>query len=125
MKKLATTKQKLLNLLKKEREMTIEEIMVNFNISEIAVRKHLRELEHDYYIEKNSVKQKIGRPYHVFKLTKQGHQIFPNQHEKLPLELLQDLEAIQGREAVSQLLEHRMMREKGNKKRMRKEKKKV
>lgn len=114
MKKLATTKQKLLNLLKKEREMTIEEIMVNFNISEIAVRKHLRELEHDYYIEKNSVKQKIGRPYHVFKLTKQGHQIFPNQHEKLPLELLKDLEAIQGREAVSQLLEHRMMREKGN-----------
>src|SRR5690625_5584476 len=88
--------------------------MDNYSISEIAVRKHLRELEHDYYIEKNSVKQKIGLPYHVFKLTKQGHQIFPNQHEKLPLELLQDLEAIQGREAVSQLLEHRMMREKGN-----------
>lgn len=112
MKKLAKTKQRLLNLLKKDREMTIEEIMVHFTISEIAVRKHLRELENDNYIEKTSVKQKIGRPYHLFKLTKNGHQLFPNQHEQLPLELLKDLEVIKGREAVSQLLEQRMKREK-------------
>jgi len=111
--KLAKTKQKLLNLLKKERELTIDEIMVNFSISEIAVRKHLRELERDQYIEKDSVKQKIGRPYYIFKLTKQGHQMFPNQQEQLPLELLKDLEAIQGKEAVSQLLKQRMKRERG------------
>src|SRR5699024_12619087 len=98
----------LLNLLKREREMTIDEIMVNFYISEIVVRKNLHKLERDKYIEKESVKQKIGRPYYVFKLTKQGHQMFPNQQEQLPRELLKDLEAIQGKEAVSQLLKQRM-----------------
>lgn len=111
-KKLAKTKQKLLTLLKKERDMTIEDIMVHFTISEIAVRKHLRELEYDNYIKKESIKQKIGRPYHIFKLTKYGHHLFPNQYKQLPLELLKDLEEIQGREAVSQLLEQRMKREK-------------
>ena len=55
-KKLAKTKQKLLTLLKKERDMTIEDIMVHFTISEIAVRKHLRELEYDNYIKKESIK---------------------------------------------------------------------
>lgn len=111
MKKLAKTKQKLLQVLKKEGQMTIDDMMAHFTISEIAVRKHLRELERDSYIKKKSVKQSLGRPYYVYQLTRNGHILFPNQFEQLPLDLLKDLETLQGREAVSDLLQQRMKRE--------------
>jgi len=114
LKKLAKTKQKLLEVIKKSGRITIDEIMVHFTISEIAVRKHLHELEKDGLIKKESVKQKIGRPYHVYELTGEGHTLFPNQYKQLPLDLLKDLEVLQGREAVSDLLRQRMKREKSD-----------
>src|SRR5699024_11991911 len=107
LKKLAKTKQKLLEVIKKSGRITYDEIMVHFTISEIAVRKHLHELEKDGLIKKESVKQKIGRPYHVYELTGEGHTLFPNQYKQLPLDLLKDLEVLQGREAVSDLLRQR------------------
>lgn len=111
MKKRTPTKQKLLNILKKDKELIIGGIMAYFTISEIAVRKHLNELEQQGFIKKNVIKQKIGRPYYTFELTKKGHDTFPNQYEKLPIELLQDLEDLQGPQAVKKLLAKRMDRE--------------
>lgn len=105
------TKQKLLNVLKREHESSIKDIMVHFDISEIAVRKHLRELISQGFIEEQSVKQEIGRPFHLYTLTSKGHATFPNQHEQLPLELLQDLEDLKGRKAVNDLLLRRKKRE--------------
>lgn len=112
MKKHASAKEKLLNVLKKDHESTIKDIMVYFTISEIAVRRHLRELEQQGFVKKEEVKQDIGRPYHVYLLTEKGHQTFPNQYEQLPLELLKDLEDIQGKQAVTDVLAKRMEREK-------------
>lgn len=112
MKKHASAKEKLLNVLKKDHESTIKDIMVYFTISEIAVRRHLRELEQQGFVKKEVVKQDIGRPYHVYLLTEKGHQTFPNQYEQLPLELLKDLEDIQGKQAVTDVLAKRMEREK-------------
>src|SRR5699024_10425342 len=81
---------------------------------EISVRKDDHELEKDGLIKKESVKQEIGRPYHVYELTGEGHTLFPNQYKQLPLDLLKDLEVLQGREAVSDLLHQRMKREKSD-----------
>jgi len=105
------TKQKILNVLKKDHRCTMKEIMVYFTISEIAVRKQIHELEQRGFIRKISNKQDIGRPYYMYELTTKGHKTFPNQYEKLPLELLQDLEALQGTEMVDRLLKKRMERE--------------
>lgn len=106
-----STKQKLLNILKREHECTIKEIMVHFEISEIAVRRHLRDLISQDFIRDRTVKQDIGRPYHVYALTDKGHLTFPNQYEELPIQLLHDLEEIQGRKAVRDLLLKRKERE--------------
>ncbi|MFA1821383.1 helix-turn-helix transcriptional regulator [Virgibacillus oceani] len=111
MKKMTSTKQKLLNILKKDGVSTIGEIMEGFTISEIAVRKHIHELEQQGFIKKNTVKQKLGRPHHTYELTGKGHGTFPNQYEQLPVELLHDLEELQGKEAVEALLSKRMERE--------------
>lgn len=111
MKKITSTKQKLLNILKKEGVSTIGEIMEGFTISEIAVRKHIHELEQQGFIKKNTVKQKLGRPYYTYELTGKGHSTFPNQYKQLPLEFLRDLEDLQGKEAVNALFTKRLERE--------------
>lgn len=111
MKKQSNTKQELLFLLKKNESLTVNEIMSHFSISEPAVRKHIHELEKQQFIQKKAYKQKIGRPFYKYQLTKQGHKTFPNQNEKLPLELLKDLEELHGKQAVNELLTKRMERE--------------
>ncbi|MUK90010.1 DeoR family transcriptional regulator [Ornithinibacillus sp. L9] len=110
--KRAPTRQKLLNILKKDHKLTIDGIMEYFTISEIAVRRHIHELESQGLIKRNTIKQKIGRPYYTYELTEEGHRTFPNQFDKLPVELLKDLEELQGLDAVKQLLNKRAEREK-------------
>ncbi|RKQ29600.1 helix-turn-helix transcriptional regulator [Oceanobacillus halophilus] len=112
MNKQTPPKRKLLNILKKNHAMTIGNIMEHFTISEVAVRKHLHELEKQGLLKKISHKQNIGRPYLTYELTEKGHSTFPNQYQSLPVELLKDLEELQGEQAVYDLLEKRMQREK-------------
>ncbi|MFD2208140.1 helix-turn-helix transcriptional regulator [Virgibacillus halophilus] len=108
-----STKQKLMDVLKKEEKaLTLEAIMTHFTISDAAVRKHLHELENQSIVRRNAVKQKLGRPFFTYELTKRGHGMYPNQYEHLPVELLQDLEELQGSQAVDALLKKRMEREK-------------
>lgn len=106
------SKQKILEILKKRHRCTIKDMMNYFTISEIAVRRHLGELEQQGFIKKRSIKQEVGRPYFVYELTKKGHLTFPNQYESLPLEILKDLESTQGKEAVVEVFSKRMEREK-------------
>lgn len=111
MKNCKTTKDQLLMLFKKSDGITIEEIMKAFTISEPAIRKHLYELEKQGLVLKKQHKQKIGRPFFTYELTKKGHGLFPNQYESLPVELLEDLEDLQGPQAVRALLNKRLERE--------------
>ncbi|MHA6251940.1 helix-turn-helix transcriptional regulator [Oceanobacillus sp. CAU 1775] len=106
-----TTKDQLLMLIKKHSGITFEEIKEFFSISEPAIRKHLTEMEKQAIIEKHAQKQKIGRPYYTYELTKKGHGLFPNQYESLPVELLDDLAELQGPDAVHALLDQRRLRE--------------
>src|SRR5690625_3947955 len=108
-----STKEKVLLCLKKTKkhESTIKEIMEHFSISETAVRKHLQELISNGFVEERVVKQEIGRPYHLYSLTGKGHATFPSQQEQLPLDLLQDLEEVGGKQEVNELFLKRRERE--------------
>ena len=64
--------------------------------------------------KKRTHKQKIGRPYHTYQLTKEGHQLYPNHYETFPVELLDDLKEIAGEEMVQALLKKRIDRRKNN-----------
>lgn len=106
-----TTKEKVLYILKKDIEISIKDLMDYFSISEVAVRRHLNDLIRQGFVKERIEKQEIGRPYHLYSLTKKGHDTFPNQYEQLPVELLKDLEMLQGKEAVTELLLQRKERE--------------
>lgn len=107
-----TTKDKILYILKKDGEIAMKELADHFSISDIAIRKHVQALIWDGFIKKRKVRQDIGRPYHVYSLTKKGHGTFPNQYEELPVRILQDLEALEGEQVVNKLIEFRKDREK-------------
>jgi predicted ArsR family transcriptional regulator len=111
MKSQKTTKDQLLVLIKKRAGITFEAIKESFTISEPAIRKHLSEMEKQGLIMKKKQKQKIGRPFFTYDLTGKGHGLFPNQYESLPVEILEDLEDLQGSQAVEALLNKRMDRE--------------
>lgn len=106
-----TTKEKILYILKKDGEISMKELADHFSISDIAIRKHVQALIWDGFIKKRKVRQDIGRPYHVYSLTKKGHGTFPNQYEELPVKMLKDLEAIEGEKVVNKLIEFRRDRE--------------
>lgn len=106
-----TTKEKILYTLKKDDEMSIKDVLAYFTISEVAIRRHLNDLIRQKLVKERVVKQEIGRPYHLYSLTSKGHETFPNQYTDLPVELLRDLESLQGKEVVDELLQKRVNRE--------------
>src|SRR5699024_12461801 len=107
MNKKITTKDKLLIIIKKEGEITIKSLMEHFTISEKAIRRHLRELITQKFIEERSVKQEVGRTCIKYKLTSTGHNTYPNQDNSLPLEILQAVENMKGSEAIKNMLDER------------------
>lgn len=106
-----TAKEKILDILKKDHEVSIKELMDYFTISEVAVRRHLNDLIRQQFVEERVVKQDIGRPFHLYSLTRKGHETFPNQYDHLPVELLKDLEALHGKKVVKEVLLKRKERE--------------
>lgn len=102
-----TTKEKLLNLLKKETEMTVNQMAKALEITEMAVRKHLNILERDSFIHITEMKQPVGRPVQVFSLTPQADVLFPKNYDNLTVDFLNDLQKIQGDEIIDRLFESR------------------
>lgn len=105
-----TTKEKLLNLLKKETKMTVSQMAEALKITEMAVRKHLNVLERDSFIRIAEMKQPVGRPVQVFSLTSQADVHFPKSYDNLTVDFLNDLQEIQGDEIIDRLFEKRSKR---------------
>ncbi|QNK89147.1 transcriptional regulator [Sporosarcina sp. resist] len=105
-----TTKDKLLDLLKKETEMTVNQMAQALEITEMAVRKHLNILERDSFIHIAEIKQPLGRPVQVFSLTQQADVLFPKNYDNLTVDFLNDLMEIQGDEIIDRLFEKRSKR---------------
>ncbi|KAA0955940.1 transcriptional regulator [Sporosarcina sp. ANT_H38] len=105
-----TTKEKLLNLLKKETKMTVNQMAQALTITEMAVRKHLNILDRDSFIHISEVKQPLGRPIQVFSLTPQADVLFPKSYDNLTVDFLNDLQEIQGDEIIDRLFEKRSKR---------------
>jgi predicted ArsR family transcriptional regulator len=109
-----STKDKILELLKKETNLTVSELSKFLGITEMAVRKHLTVLERDSLLTITEVRQPMGRPLQVYSLSSQADGKFPNSYETLTLEFLQDLEDLHGEELIHLLLEKRSERQKNN-----------
>ncbi|KHD86259.1 DeoR family transcriptional regulator [Bacillus ginsengihumi] len=105
-----TTKDKILDLLKREVALTVSDLTQCLNITDMAVRKHLTTMEQDGIIKSKEVKQPVGRPLQIYSLSEKGEMLFPKNYEGLSIEFLRDIQEMYGEQTIVQLFKKREQR---------------
>ncbi|HEY9607597.1 MAG TPA: iron-sulfur cluster biosynthesis transcriptional regulator SufR [Allocoleopsis sp.] len=99
-----STKQDILQLLLKQERATAQELAEALEISPQAIRRHLKDLETEGLIEYKSVQVGMGRPQHVYHLSRKGRDRFPNHYGEFAVSLLDTLTQTLGYEEASSIL---------------------
>lgn len=95
----------ILKVLRREGKATVEELAREISLAPITVRHHLSILEKENLVKKNSVHQKIGRPYYVYILTREGDETFPKRYLTLTDRILNEIYEQKGPEMLRNLFE--------------------
>lgn len=103
----ATTRDEILELLKRRPGATVEELSRPLRISAMGVRQHLAILERDGLIYSTKRRGGLGRPANLYFLTERGQESFPRAYDRLALQLLAAAERIGGPELVDRLFDAR------------------
>lgn len=101
-----TTREATLSLLLRHDKCSAANLADYLGISVQAMRRHLRSLENDGFVEASSNSVGPGRPSNIWQLTTEGHQCFnhANGSEKFALDLLASMEAKLSQERISEIL---------------------
>ena len=91
--------------LKQHGEATARDLADALGYSLNAVRHHLKELEAEGVVVYQRARHGVGAPAHAYRLSPQGHALFPDRYERTVADLLDHLVASQGREAAVALLQ--------------------
>lgn len=105
--KFNSTKDKILELLKKTGFMSVNDLTEQLKITHMAIRKHLSQLEKDDLIQSSELKQPMGRPLQLYSLTDKGERLFPKNYEGITLEFLHDIEKMNGKRVIEDLFKKR------------------
>lgn len=100
----ASTKQDILQHLLKKGQATAHELALSFEISPQATRRHLKDLENEGLIEYRSVQNGMGRPQHIYYLSRRGRSQFPNNYDEFALSFLDTLAETVGEKQVKEVL---------------------
>ncbi|MCI1590078.1 helix-turn-helix transcriptional regulator [Heyndrickxia oleronia] len=110
MKKTASTKDEILHLLKRYKKMSVVDLETHLEITGMAVRRHLNNLENERMIQSETIRKNMGRPVQLYSLTKIGEGHFPKSYSNMTVEFLEDIEAINGPEMIDVLFQNRETR---------------
>ncbi|HEY9828849.1 MAG TPA: iron-sulfur cluster biosynthesis transcriptional regulator SufR [Stenomitos sp.] len=100
----ASTKQDILQQLLKRGQSTALELSDCLEISPQAIRRHLKDLETEGLIEFQSTQSGLGRPQHVYTLSREGRDRFPNRHDNFAIDLLDTLAETVGPDGMQSIL---------------------
>jgi len=89
----SSTRHRILYWMKRKGSVTVYELSELLNITEMAVRRHLTNLERDGYVGVKIARQPVGRPLHQYYLTPLAEKWFPNRYEEFALDLLAEAKA--------------------------------
>jgi DeoR family suf operon transcriptional repressor len=99
-----STKQDILQYLLKHAQATVQDLAEALNISLQATRRHLKDLEGERLIERQSIQPSMGRPQHVYQLSRQGRDRFPHRYSEFAISFLDTLVETVGETRVSEVL---------------------
>ncbi|WP_238327740.1 helix-turn-helix transcriptional regulator [Paenibacillus gorillae] len=105
-----STKDKILDLLKKRPEVSVNQLANQLNLTQIAVRKQVNLLLKDGFIQYREEKQEMGRPVQLFSVSKKGERLFPRNYEGITVDFLNDIQELHGKEAIHYLFKKRELR---------------
>jgi len=88
-----STREIILKAIKQSNEATVDSLAVAADVSPVTVRHHLNSLQADGLLETRSVRRKVGRPYYVYSLSEQGHELFPQRYVQLSSRLLDEIKS--------------------------------
>lgn len=88
-----STKDDILRYLLRKGKSSVQDLSDDLGISPQAIRRHLKDLEAETLIVHQSVSSGMGRPQHVYQLSKTGRSYFPEAYDRFALELLDTLTA--------------------------------
>jgi predicted ArsR family transcriptional regulator len=105
-----STRKVLLTLLKTKGPLSVNEMAKHLGITDMAIRRHLNTLERDNLIEAKLTRQAMGRPMQLYSLTLLADDLFPKNYHHLTLDLLGELESLEGEGRIGQHFEGRKTR---------------
>ncbi|MEY2978745.1 MAG: iron-sulfur cluster biosynthesis transcriptional regulator SufR [Prochlorotrichaceae cyanobacterium] len=88
-----STKDDILRYLLRKGQSSVQDLSDDLGISPQAIRRHLKDLEAETLIVHQSVSSGMGRPQHVYQLSKTGRSYFPEAYDRFALDLLDTLAA--------------------------------
>ncbi len=94
----------LLKAIQMRGRASVKELATDLGITPSAVRQHLNQLKSKKAIRAEQVREGVGRPYYVYSVTPQAHNLFQNDYGELAQLLLEEVVATQGSEALQRLL---------------------
>lgn len=99
-------REDILRFLLKRGTANASAIATHLQVTPQAIRRHLKTLEANELIEHQSAQEGIGRPNHLYQLSRKGREHFPDQYDQFALSLLNTVADTMGPEHVSKLLKH-------------------
>jgi predicted ArsR family transcriptional regulator len=88
-----STRDTILHTIKSSQQANVETLAEAAQVSPVTVRHHLNSLQADGLIQSTSIRRKVGRPYYVYSLSEEGHELFPKRYVRLAIRLLDELKS--------------------------------
>ncbi len=67
------TRLKILNILRSQGSVTVEDLAKDIGLASSTIRRHLDILQRDQLVAFDQVRRKLGRPEFAYRLTEHGH----------------------------------------------------
>jgi predicted ArsR family transcriptional regulator len=96
-----------MHLLKRSDGLTAPEIARELGVTAVAVRKQLAALEAEGLLVQQARSGARGRPAVVYRVSEAGEAWFPQGYQQLLVDVLQDLNALEGEQQLERLFQRR------------------
>ncbi|OPA75303.1 ArsR family transcriptional regulator [Paenibacillus selenitireducens] len=102
-----STRETILHMLKTQGDLSAKDLTEQLGITTMAVRRHISTLEKDNFISSTLIRQPMGRPTSVYRLSEEAEHFFPKKYHAVALDLLGELADESGQASVDRLFDRR------------------
>lgn len=93
-----STRTKILDILRRRREATIDDLTRALQLAPATVRRHLDILQRDGYVAVRAVRRATGRPHYAFSLTEAGEDLLPQHYVRMANRLIDEIVSLSAEE---------------------------